>query len=100
MGRQSPWPCRARSGHRGSAGVVEQIHGSNDGLDGCRGFVTSRQSLDGMTRSNGVAWLLTLRPSTLVEDSPPKASLLSQVERLHWGDSSHLLNPVTFHAHP
>ena len=39
----------------GSAGVIEQIDASNDGPDGCRGFVTSRQSLDGMTRFNGVA---------------------------------------------
>ncbi|WP_315857413.1 RT0821/Lpp0805 family surface protein [Rhizobium leguminosarum] len=39
----------------GSAGVIEQIDASNDGPDGCRGFVTSRQSLDGITRFNGVA---------------------------------------------
>jgi len=39
----------------GSAGVIEQIDAGNDGPDGCRGFVTSRQSLDGMTRVDGVA---------------------------------------------
>ncbi|NKL33200.1 hypothetical protein GFL49_05035 [Rhizobium leguminosarum bv. viciae] len=39
----------------GSAGVIGQIDASTDGPDGCRGFVTSRQSLDGMTRFNGVA---------------------------------------------
>ncbi|WP_245308430.1 RT0821/Lpp0805 family surface protein [Rhizobium leguminosarum] len=39
----------------GSAGVVEQIDASTDGPDGCRGFVTSRQSLEGITRFNGVA---------------------------------------------
>lgn len=39
----------------GSAGVIEQIDPSNDGPDGCRRFITSRQSLDGMTRINGVA---------------------------------------------
>lgn len=39
----------------GSAGVIEQIDASSDGPDGCRGFVTSRQSLDGITRFNGVA---------------------------------------------
>jgi hypothetical protein len=39
----------------GSTGVIEQIDPSNDGPDGCRGFVTSRQSLDGMARFNGVA---------------------------------------------
>ncbi|TAU80493.1 RT0821/Lpp0805 family surface protein [Rhizobium leguminosarum] len=39
----------------GSAGVIEQIDASNDGPDGCRGFITSRQSLDGITRFNGVA---------------------------------------------
>ncbi len=39
----------------GSAGVIEQIDASSDGPDGCRGFVTSRQSIDGITRFNGVA---------------------------------------------
>jgi len=39
----------------GSAGVVEQIDASNDGADECRAFVTSRQSLDGITRFKGVA---------------------------------------------
>jgi hypothetical protein len=39
----------------GSAGVIEQINPSNDGPDGCRGFITSRQSLDGITHVNGVA---------------------------------------------
>ncbi|QKK34266.1 hypothetical protein FE844_032010 (plasmid) [Rhizobium indicum] len=39
----------------GSAGFIEQIDANNDGPDGCRGFVTSRQSLDGITRFNGVA---------------------------------------------
>lgn len=39
----------------GSAGVIEQIDPTSDGPDGCRGFVTSRQSLEGMTRFNGVA---------------------------------------------
>lgn len=39
----------------GSAGVIEQIDASNDGAEGCRGFVTSRQTLDGMTRFDGVA---------------------------------------------
>ncbi|NKL39186.1 hypothetical protein GFL49_37015 [Rhizobium leguminosarum bv. viciae] len=38
----------------GSAGVIEQIDPSNDGPDGCRGFITSRQSLDGITRFNRV----------------------------------------------
>lgn len=39
----------------GSAGVIEQIDASSDGPEGCRGFVTSRQTLDGMTRFDGVA---------------------------------------------
>jgi len=39
----------------GSAGVVEHIDPGSDGPDGCRGFVTSRQSLEGITRFNGVA---------------------------------------------
>nr|WP_184455873.1 RT0821/Lpp0805 family surface protein [Rhizobium aethiopicum] len=37
----------------GSAGVIEQID-THDRLDGCRGFVTSRQSLEGTTRFGGV----------------------------------------------
>ena len=51
----------------GSAGVIEQIDASTDGPDGCRRFVTSRQSLDGITRFNGFAcpsgdsWKLTDR---------------------------------------
>ncbi|MBY3464254.1 hypothetical protein HFN80_09545 [Rhizobium laguerreae] len=39
----------------GSAGVIEQIDASKDGPDGCRGFVTSRQSLEGIARFYGVA---------------------------------------------
>jgi hypothetical protein len=49
----------------GSVGVIEEIDASVDGPNGCRRFVTSRQSLDGTTRFNGVAcpsgdsWKLT-----------------------------------------
>ncbi|KRB59516.1 hypothetical protein ASE04_26485 [Rhizobium sp. Root708] len=39
----------------GSVGVIEHIDASQDKADGCRGFTTSRQSLDGITRFNGVA---------------------------------------------
>ncbi|MBB3565180.1 hypothetical protein FHX06_006550 [Rhizobium sp. BK512] len=51
----------------GSVGVIEEIDASIDGRNGCRGFVTSRQSLDGITRFNGFAcpsgdsWKLTDR---------------------------------------
>ncbi|MBX5237574.1 hypothetical protein HJC00_04535 [Rhizobium sp. NLR22b] len=37
----------------GSAGVIEQID-THDRVDGCRGFVTSRQSLEGTARFDGV----------------------------------------------
>lgn len=39
----------------GSAGVIDQIDASSDGAQGCRSFVTSQQTLDGMTRFVGVA---------------------------------------------
>lgn len=39
----------------GSAGVIEQVDAGNYGPDGCRKFVTSRQSLEGTTRFDGVA---------------------------------------------
>nr|WP_246781647.1 RT0821/Lpp0805 family surface protein [Rhizobium sp. BK379] len=66
------WSCRrnrAGLGHpsTGGVGVIEEIDASIDGRNGCRGFVTSRQSLDGITRFNGFAcpsgdsWKLTDR---------------------------------------
>ncbi|XAZ26006.1 hypothetical protein LVY75_35045 (plasmid) [Sinorhizobium sp. B11] len=38
----------------GSVGVIEEIAFSIDGPNGCRRFVTSRQSVDGTTRFSGV----------------------------------------------
>ncbi|MGO8047903.1 RT0821/Lpp0805 family surface protein [Rhizobium johnstonii] len=39
----------------GSAGVIEQIRPGTNDPSGCRDFVTSKQSLEGATRFNGVA---------------------------------------------
>ncbi|MBY5905435.1 hypothetical protein ELI38_31645 (plasmid) [Rhizobium leguminosarum] len=39
----------------GSAGVIEQVRPGTNNPDGCRDFVTSKQSLEGVTRFNGVA---------------------------------------------
>ncbi|WP_343227740.1 RT0821/Lpp0805 family surface protein [Rhizobium ruizarguesonis] len=39
----------------GSAGVIEQVRPGTDNPNGCRDFVTSKQSLEGVTRFNGVA---------------------------------------------
>lgn len=39
----------------GSAGVIEHINLESGGIDGCRQFVTSQQSLDGATRFDGLA---------------------------------------------
>ncbi|MGO8061448.1 RT0821/Lpp0805 family surface protein [Rhizobium johnstonii] len=39
----------------GSAGVIEQIRSGTNDPSGCRDFVTSKQSLEGGTRFNGVA---------------------------------------------
>ncbi|WP_312876420.1 MULTISPECIES: RT0821/Lpp0805 family surface protein [Rhizobium] len=39
----------------GSAGVIEQVRPGTNNPNGCRDFVTSRQSLEGVTRFNGVA---------------------------------------------
>ena len=39
----------------GSVGVIEHIDAGQGEADGCRGFITSRQSLEGITRFNGVA---------------------------------------------
>ncbi|UIK01349.1 hypothetical protein LZK82_25425 (plasmid) [Rhizobium leguminosarum] len=39
----------------GSAGVIEQVRPGTNNPNGCRDFVTSKQSLEGVTRFNGVA---------------------------------------------
>ncbi|MGM4883840.1 RT0821/Lpp0805 family surface protein (plasmid) [Rhizobium leguminosarum] len=39
----------------GSAGVIEQVRPGTNNPDGCRDFVTSKQSLEGVSRFNGVA---------------------------------------------
>ncbi|WP_245457458.1 RT0821/Lpp0805 family surface protein [Rhizobium leguminosarum] len=39
----------------GSAGVIEQVRPDTNNPNGCRDFVTSKQSLEGVTRFNGVA---------------------------------------------
>ncbi|WP_312861315.1 RT0821/Lpp0805 family surface protein [Rhizobium leguminosarum] len=39
----------------GSAGVIEQIRPGTNDPSGCRDFVTSKRSLEGVTRFNGVA---------------------------------------------
>ncbi|WP_082597342.1 RT0821/Lpp0805 family surface protein [Rhizobium sp. Root708] len=39
----------------GSAGVIEQINPKSSGVESCRRFVTSQQSLNSATRFDGVA---------------------------------------------
>ena len=39
----------------GSAGVIERVDTGNGGIEGCRQFVTSQQSLEGATRFDGMA---------------------------------------------
>ncbi len=38
----------------GSAGVIERIDAGNDGAEGCRRFVTSKQTLETTTRFDGM----------------------------------------------
>ncbi len=39
----------------GSAGVIERIKTESSGVEGCRQFITSQQSIEGATRFDGVA---------------------------------------------